>query len=177
MMVVIGFMGAGKSTVGRLLAQRLGLPFADADQVIEQRQRRTVREIFAEGGERLFRDIEEATVADLLGGPPGVLSLGGGACGREATRKHLARHTVIYLQVDYDEAILRVGRDQDRPMLHNPELPQLYAARLQEYAEVATMVIATTGHEVQEIVSRIIERISGTAEIDSARGDAAGRRG
>jgi len=79
--VLVGFMGAGKTTVGHLLAERLGLPFTDSDQVIEQRAGRPVRQIFAEDGEPAFRALEHQVIASLLDGPDLVLALGGGAGG------------------------------------------------------------------------------------------------
>ena len=89
MIVLVGFMGAGKTTVGTLLAARLGLPFADSDQVLEDRAGRPIRQIFAEDGEPAFRALEYEVIAGLLDGPPMVLALGGGAPGHPPTRELL----------------------------------------------------------------------------------------
>ena len=85
MIVLIGFMGAGKTTVGHLLSARLGLPFVDSDLVIEQRSGRPVRQIFAEDGESAFRALEHEVIAGLLDGPDLVLAVGGGAAEHPAT--------------------------------------------------------------------------------------------
>ncbi|WP_226347123.1 bifunctional shikimate kinase/3-dehydroquinate synthase [Agilicoccus flavus] len=170
MIVIVGFMGAGKTTVGRMLAERLGLPFVDSDLVVEHERRRTIKEIFAEHGETAFRDIEEETIARLLDGPACVLSLGGGACGREGTRARLADHTVVYLHVELDDAILRVGRDEYRPLLHDPGLPDLYAGRLAVYAGVADVVAHTTGRRVEDIAWEVIDQVTGRDEDDGTKG-------
>jgi shikimate kinase len=125
MIVLVGFMGAGKTTIGTLLAARLGLPFADSDQVIEQRAGRPVRQIFAEDGEPAFRALEHQVIAELLERPPAVLALGGGAAEHSGTRERLATSRVVYLQVGYEQAMRRVGGDPDpqsRPLLAREDI-------------------------------------------------------
>ncbi len=155
MIVLIGFMGAGKSTVGRLLGQRLNMPFVDSDAVIEEESGRAIAEIFDTSGEAGFRDIEEDVIGRLLTGPPSVVSLGGGACGRVATRARLAGHTVVYLAVDLAEARRRVGTGGGRPLARGAGLEELYAGRLRQYEECATISCDTTGRTPEDIVDDI----------------------
>ena len=168
--VLIGFMGAGKTTIGRLLAERLGLPFVDSDLVIEHEQRRTIAELFVERGESGFRQIEQRVIADLLEGPACVLSLGGGACGSTRTRDLLRGHTVVYLHVDLDEALARAHGDRYRPLLGRPDLPELYGSRLEVYASVATLTSLTTGRRAEDIALEIVSQLTGTTELDGGRG-------
>ncbi|HEY7262715.1 MAG TPA: shikimate kinase [Trebonia sp.] len=156
MIVLVGFMGAGKSTVGRLLAAKLGLPFTDSDQVIEERAGKPIRRIFADEGEPAFRDLEHAVIGGLLAGPDAVLALGGGAAGHPATRALLARVPVVYLRVGYAEALARVGGDQGRPMLARPGVQALHAEREAVYASVATVTVETDGRAPEEIVLEVL---------------------
>jgi shikimate kinase len=173
--VLVGFMGAGKSTVGSLLADRLGLPFTDSDQVIEQRAGRPVRQIFAEDGEPAFRALEYQVIAELLDGPARVLALGGGAAEHPGTRALLARGDaprrpsregmagvqVVYLQVSYEQALRRVAGDrapESRPLLARPDLAVLYERRLGVYAGVATLTVATDGRPPEAITEDILAR-------------------
>ena len=182
MIVLVGFMGAGKSTVGRLLADRLGLPFTDSDQVIEQRAGRPVRRIFAEDGEPAFRALEHQVIAEILDGPPVVLALGGGAAEYPGTRALLVRGgrpppnppraqgdspsprppltplEIVYLQVSYDQALQRVGGDRGRPLLARPDLAALYQRRLGVYAGVATLTVATDGRRPEDVTEDILAR-------------------
>ena len=159
MIVIIGFMGAGKTTVGRLLAGRLGLPFFDSDLVIEQRAGRVVREIFAEDGEPAFRALEHDVIADLLDGPDAVLALGGGAPEHAGTQARLKQASVVYLQVGYQEAMQRVGGDEYRPLLARPGLDAVYQRRLDVYSAVASLTIATDSRPPEEIAADIIDHL------------------
>ena len=167
MIVLVGFMGAGKTTVGRLLSRHLGLPFADADTVIEEREGMAVQQIFAERGEAAFRTLECETIASVLAGPRLVLALGGGAVEHEQTRRLLSRprrpggpEEVIYLHVSYAGALARVGGDDGRPMLRRPDLAQVYEHRLIAYQTVATMTMSTenrpAGHVCADIVAGLV---------------------
>jgi len=157
--VLVGFMGAGKTTVGRLLAAKLGLRFTDTDAAIERRAGRPVAQIFADDGEAAFRDLEHRVIADLLGGPDRVLALGGGAAGHPATRDLLRQAQVVYLSVGYAEAMSRVGGDTRRPMLARPDVGSLYRRRLAVYEDVATLTVATDGRPPDQICLDILDRL------------------
>ena len=163
MIVLVGFMGAGKTTVGRLLAARLGREFVDADAAIEAGQGRSVPEIFGTAGEHGFRRIEAEVVGGLLGGPEVVLALGGGALGTPAVREAVAGHTVVLLDVPLDEALARVGGDPARPMLRRPDLAGLYAGRQQAYRDAASVVVPVAGRVPGEVVDDIVTALSGAA--------------
>ena len=158
MIVIVGVMGAGKTTVGRMLADRLGLPFVDSDLVIEDRAGRPIREIFADDGEPAFRLLEHEVIADLLGGPDAVLALGGGAASHTGTRSLLAAVPVVYLRVSYAEAVNRVGGDTGRPMLARPDVRAVYAERQAIYESVATIVIDTDARSPDDIALDILSR-------------------
>jgi shikimate kinase len=160
--VLAGFMGAGKTTVGRLLADKLGIPFLDSDQVIEERSGRAIRDIFAADGEAAFRELEHQAIAGLLAGPPAVLALGGGAAGHPGTRDLLISSStadVVYLRVGYEEALARVGGDTGRPMLARDDIAHVYAARQEMYAAVAALTVDTDGRSPEDIASDILTRI------------------
>ncbi len=159
MIVIVGFMGAGKTTVGQLLAAKLGLPFTDIDVVIERRAGRSIPQIFATEGEPAFRALEHETTAEFLGGPDAVLALGGGAVEHLATRQVLRRSHVIYLKVTYEESMLRIAHDEHRPMLRSPDLQAIFQRRLASYEAVATQIIAADGRPPDAVCLDILGRL------------------
>lgn len=155
--VIIGAPGAGKSTVGPLLATELGCAFVDVDAVIEGRQGRSISEIFVDDGEPAFRATEEATTVELLVEPV-VLALGGGAILSAATRAALSGHRVIWLKVGVSAAAQRVGLNASRPLLLGNvrgRLVKLMADRVPLYAECATQAVETDGLSVEQVLAKI----------------------
>jgi shikimate kinase len=142
--VLIGFMGAGKTTVGRLLSARLGLDFVDIDEAIVSSSGREVADIFAAEGEAGFRAVEAATISEVLTGAPAVVALGGGALASESVRRVLTGHQVVLLDVPLSEALARVGGDGGRPMLAG-DVSALYASRQDAYRTAATLVVPAVG--------------------------------
>lgn len=161
MIVLVGFMGAGKTTVGRLVAEKLGVPFLDSDLVIEERAGRPIRDIFATDGEPAFRELERQVIAELLAGSPVVLALGGGAAGHPATRELLASAgaEVVFLSVGYEEAMTRVGGDSGRPMLARPDIAEVFRDRQETYSSVATLTVSTDGRAPEAAASDILARV------------------
>lgn len=170
-LVLVGSPGAGKTSVGRRVAQRLGLPFADTDALIEEAAGMPVADIFVVEGEESFRDREAATVAQALLEHSGVLSLGGGAILRDETREHLAGHRVVWLRVTAADAAARVGLNTARPLLLGNvrgTLGALLEQRTPLYAEVATDVVDTSGRNLRQVV----DAVSSLVRPDSADGSA-----
>jgi shikimate kinase len=147
---LVGLMGAGKSSIGRRLAQRLGLPFIDADSEIEAAAGTTIEEIFQRHGEAAFRDGERRVIARLLESPPHVLATGGGAFMDASTRALIRTRTVsIWLRADIELMLARVGRRGNRPLLKSGEpravLERLMAQRYPIYAEADLTVDSIDG--------------------------------
>lgn len=158
--VFVGAPGAGKSTIGRKVADRFMLPFVDTDELIEAKTNKKVAEIFVDDGETVFRTHEADAVDEALRTCVGIVSLGGGAVTTPATRDRLKGHRVIWLQVSAGEAAKRVGMNAARPLLIGNvrgTLQRLLADREVWYAEVATDTIETSERPVHEIVSEICD--------------------
>lgn len=162
LVVLVGPMGVGKSTVGELLAARLGTTYRDTDADVVAEAGKPIAEIFYDEGEDHFRALERRAVAAALTGHAGVLSLGGGAVLDEATRELLADRPVVYLSMDVDEAVRRVGLGAARPLLAvNPrrQWRELMDARRHLYEEVARTVVATDENTPEEVAQAIIDAL------------------
>jgi shikimate kinase len=162
-LVVVGPPGAGKSTVGRLVAARLGELFLDSDDVVEQRARRSISDIFFDDGEPAFRELERTAVSDLLAEAAGIVSLGGGAVLDPLTEQDLASQRVVFLDVAIADAARRVGFGQHRPLLSiNPraQWTQLMQARRPVYERVATFVVDTAGRPATEVADAVLQQLA-----------------
>jgi len=160
--VLIGAPGSGKTTIGRLLAERLGVAFRDTDADIEATAGKTVSDIFVEDGEDRFRELEVEAVRLALEAHDGVLALGGGAILRPETQQRLTGHTVVYLEVGLADAVRRVGLDSARPLLVlNPRsrLRRLMEERRPIYERLATVRVGTEGREPEQIADEIVKEI------------------
>lgn len=158
---LVGLPGSGKSTVGRQLARRLHLPFADTDQIIEKRLGCTIREYFEREGEASFRDVEENVIAEVAAQHEGVLATGGGAVLRPGNREQLRKHgQVIYLHSSPEEVFRRVRHDGNRPLLQVQDplarLKDLYAVRDPLYRQTAHCVVETGRPTVNVLVNVIL---------------------
>lgn len=160
--VLVGPMGSGKSTVGALLAERLGVPYRDTDADIVAAEGRAIADLFVDEGEPYFRERERAAVRDAVAAHTGVLSLGGGAILDEGTRALLRGLPVVYLSMDVEEAVRRVGLNTARPLLAvNPrkQWRELMEARRHLYEEVARAVVATDDRTPEEVAEAVLDAL------------------
>ncbi|WP_399882820.1 shikimate kinase [Streptomyces sp. BBFR51] len=162
LVVLVGPMGVGKSTVGQLLAGRLGVGYRDTDEDIVSAEGRSIAEIFVDEGEPAFREREKNAVRAALTGHDGVLALGGGAILDADTRALLAGQRVVYLSMDVEEAVKRTGLNAARPLLAvNPrkQWRELMEARRHLYEEVAAAVVATDGRTPEEVTQAALDAL------------------
>ena len=159
LVVLIGPPGAGKSTVGRALAERRGVAFRDTDLDVETSSGQAVADIFIESGEAAFRSLERDAVAAALDEHDGVLAVGGGAVLDPDTRDRLAGKRVVFLDVGLSAAVDRTGLNQARPLLAVPNprstLKHMLDERRPIYEELATAVVLTDGQSVDQVVDQV----------------------
>ncbi|HUV10862.1 MAG TPA: shikimate kinase [Acidimicrobiia bacterium] len=164
-LVLVGLMGAGKTTVGRRCAERMARPFVDTDELVEALVGRSVAEIFATDGEGTFRDLERSAVADACAAPaPVVIACGGGAVLDPVNRAALkARGFVVWLQAASDRLAARVGTGDDRPLLRGgaarEQLERLAAVRSDLYEAVADVAVTTDDRDVEQVVDAVLMEV------------------
>jgi shikimate kinase len=176
--VLVGMMGAGKSSVGRRLAARLDIPFIDADAEIEKAASMTIPEIFATQGEPYFRAGEARVIARLLEGGPQVLATGGGAFMNAETRAAIgAKGISVWLKAPVDVLLKRIRRRSDRPLLANDDqeatLNKLIAERYPVYA-LADLTVESRDVPHEAIVGEIVAMLCSHESLNSGAGGAAG---
>ncbi|WP_299540960.1 3-dehydroquinate synthase [uncultured Streptomyces sp.] len=162
LIVLVGPMGVGKSTVGGLLAASLGTGYRDTDADVVATAGKSIAEIFFDEGEERFRQLEREAVREALAGHTGVLSLGGGTVLDPATRELLKGRTVVYLSMDVEEAVRRTGLNTARPLLAvNPrkQWRELMEARRHLYEEVALASVATDGRTPEEVATAVLDAL------------------
>ena len=163
---LVGFMGAGKSTVAEVLGARLSRPVVDLDHMIEAQAGRSVAEVFTQDGENAFRDLESAALESLGALEPSVVACGGGVVLRPENRVALGRMGhVVYLQVSAGEAIARIGDTSTRPLLAGPSgtlaATALLAAREALYRSVAQLTIDTCEHTPEQVAELVADAAAG----------------
>lgn len=166
---LIGFMGAGKSTVGRMLAEKLSMPFIDLDALIETREGVSIRTIFSERGEEAFRTAEVAALREACATEPAVVACGGGIVLRDENRVLMKGcGTVVYLSVSAEEAVARIGDTADRPLLAGDAAGMantILSARLTLYRAAADHIVDTSGRLAADVVERVLGVLDRSAAV------------
>jgi shikimate kinase len=169
-LVLVGPPGAGKTTVGRLLAAKWGVDFVDTDDVVAVQSGRSVADIFVDSGEATFRALEKTAVAQTVATASGVVALGGGAVQDVDSRLALTGLPVVFLDVGLTDAARRVGLNRDRPLLLGDVRAQwvaLMSARRPLYEEVALVRVATDGLDAGQVVDAVLAALADPAEAPS----------
>lgn len=174
--VFVGLMGAGKTAVGRRVAQLVGLPFVDSDHEIEHVSRMTIPELFEAYGEPEFRSLESRVIQRIIETGPQVISTGGGAFMNEQTREAIAARGVsVWLKADLDLLMERVSRKQNRPLLKDPDprgvLRRLMDVRYPVYA-LADVVVQSRDVSKEEMAARVVEALHGHLAAGATRNGA-----
>jgi shikimate kinase len=168
--VLVGPMGAGKTTVAELLAERWSVEMRDTDRVVEATSGKRIGEIFVDEGEEHFRALERAAVQEALQTHRGVLALGGGAVLHPETRAELRGHRVVFLSVGLSDAVKRVGLGVGRPLLLGnvrARIKALLDERRPVYTEVATITVDTDGREAADVAAEVAAAVE-SAEREGA---------
>ncbi len=163
--VLVGMMGAGKTSVGALLAERLHRPFFDVDAWIENEEGVSIATLFQTRGEAAFRELEANVLASFLANPvASVLSVGGGAVTHDGNRRAMAQKRVVWLRATHPTITSRVGDGSDRPLLAGKDIPaelaRLSAERLPMYAEVADVVVDVDDQTLDDVVDRVVAALT-----------------
>ena len=153
---LVGFMGSGKSTIGRLLAEKLDLNYLDTDEEIELKAQKKIKEIFAEDGESVFRDLEHQILKSTSTNNY-VISTGGGIIEREENRQWLNDKQVVYLKTSWETVSKRLKSDRNRPIWQDEtrDKQDLLVNREPKYQQVSTATIETDRHSVKQIVDQL----------------------
>ena len=162
--ILIGFMGAGKTTVGKALAKECKLSFVDTDERIEEEQNRSISDIFAKEGESFFRNLETQQLRKLRKEEEGVISVGGGLPVQEANWDLLKQlGTTIYLKASKETLVERLQGDSKRPLLQGGELEMKISSLMNQreaiYEKVADRIIVTDGKQLKDIIEEIKKEI------------------
>lgn len=160
---LIGMMGAGKTTIGKLLAEKLNLKFIDTDEEIIKIENCSINEIFAKQGEETFRRIETNVLKNILNSDNQIIATGGGIIKKEENRNLLKQVKTIYLKADKETILDRVKNDNSRPLLNTENLKETIQTILQEREQLyeqSQFVITTTNKTQNEVVTEIIEKIN-----------------
>lgn len=157
---LVGFMGAGKSTIGPLIAEQLRFAFLDIDSAIEESLALPITEIFARYGEDYFRDREARAIHSHAHNLNTIIALGAGAIENAHTRSLLKNLLVVYLEVPLWASLARIAPFETRPLATRPDINEIYQRRAVLYAEVATIRVDTSGREPNEIASEIVKKLT-----------------